>query len=143
MDDAINKDEVCPEEAAFNWLLISGALESLREQCNFYDTETSDCKMERKIFTLVLNVDVGYLLEYDAHLGNIVCNHPQKAKQLFQEACFVCIRTLNWNRHVTSISQINPQIRYTCLPRYIRQESSGLRWHFITLNKYNVHCICF
>lgn len=42
--------------------------------------------LTKQLFSFIVNLTFSH---HSAHLGNIVCNHPQKAKELFQEVIYI------------------------------------------------------
>lgn len=108
------------EEIAFKWMFHCGIVKSLHEQCQRYENESSDNKMrEKRMYRIIFIIDVGELLDFDVQLGNVVCNQPEKGKEIFQEACFICIQTLNWIPEIMSKTQVDLQMRYLSIPRFI------------------------
>ncbi|CAB4000862.1 Hypothetical predicted protein [Paramuricea clavata] len=108
------------EEIAFKWMFHCGIVKSLHEQCQRYENESSDNKMrEKRIYRIIFTIDAGELLDFDVQLGSVVCNQPEKGKEIFQEACFICIQTLNWIPEIMSKTQVDLQMRYLSIPRFI------------------------
>ncbi|XP_068756898.1 minichromosome maintenance domain-containing protein 2-like [Montipora capricornis] len=98
-------------EVTFKWIRECGAFEQLRRQCEIYVADVS----EKTVYRFVLEMDLMYLLEFNAELGNLAILDPLKAMNLIQQVCFITIHTLSWIPNLLP-SQVLSIVRFSSVP---------------------------
>ncbi|CAH3032428.1 unnamed protein product [Porites lobata] len=96
-------------ESAFEWICECGAFEQLRKQCEQYTKDFT----EKSVYRFVLNMDLMYLLDFNAEIGNMAIHEPLNCINLFQEVCYVIIHTLSWIPNLLYPSQVVAIVRFS------------------------------
>ncbi|XP_067051218.1 minichromosome maintenance domain-containing protein 2-like [Acropora muricata] len=102
-------DEKSILEVAFEWICECGAYEQLKKQCENYAADVS----EKAVYRFVLEMDLMYLLEFNAELGHLVILEPLKAINLIQQVCYMTIHTLSWIPSLLLPSQVLALVRFS------------------------------